>query len=75
MVPMPTYKGGSEMKETEKMMFLIRQINEMKISIKESMDETVYLRGKLSAYEHAYEEMFEREIGNETQIKLMENKQ
>ena len=58
---MPTNKGDTEMKEFEKMMFLIKQINEMKIRIKKSMDETVYLRGQLSANEHAYEEMFQAE--------------
>ena len=49
------------MKETEKMMFLIQEIRKMKTSIQESIEQTAYLRGKLSAYEHTFEEMFESE--------------
>jgi phage shock protein A len=54
-------QGVDEMKETEKMMFLIQEIRKMKTSIQESIEQIAYLRGKLSAYEHAFEEMFESE--------------
>jgi hypothetical protein len=58
------FKGDKKMKETEKMMFLIQEIRKMKTSIQESIEQTAYLRGKLSAYEHAFEEMFETEKGD-----------
>jgi len=49
------------MKETQKMMFLIKEIKETKSNIKESIQFTAFLRGKLAAYEHVFEEMFEEE--------------
>jgi hypothetical protein len=55
-------KGGDgKMKETEKMIFLIQEIKKMKSNIKESIEFTAFLKGKLSAYEHVFEEMFESE--------------
>jgi hypothetical protein len=59
-MPINRSQGGNrKMKETEKMIFLIEEIKKMKGNIKESIEFTAFLRGKLSAYEHVFEEMFE----------------